>query len=78
MMDANTVSTPIEAGFNVTRGDPKTCPDVPYQVLIGCLMYAMIGTRPDIAFPVSKLSRFNIVFTMEHWTYAKRILRREQ
>jgi hypothetical protein len=29
-----------------------------YQSLVGTLMYAMLGTRPDIAFAVSLVSRF--------------------
>jgi hypothetical protein len=29
-----------------------------YQSIIGSIMYLMIGTRPDLAFTVSKLSRF--------------------
>lgn len=75
MLDANSASTPMEAGLDINPGDPVKCPNVPYQVLIGCLMYAMTCTRPDIAYAVSKLSRYNNNFTMEHWTYAKRVLR---
>jgi hypothetical protein len=75
LSDACTASTPMEVGLDVAPGDPSKCPDVPYQGLIGCLMYAMTCTRPDIAFAVSKLSTFNNNFTMEHWKLAKRILR---
>ncbi|GJU07264.1 hypothetical protein Tco_1123694 [Tanacetum coccineum] len=32
-----------------------------YSRAIGCLMYAMISTRPDIAFAVGKLSRLYLV-----------------
>ena len=58
---------------------PKTenyvSPDVPYQELIGSLMYLAMWTRPDIAYPVSILSQFNTNYTWEHWHAAKRILR---
>ena len=31
----------------------------PYRQLIGSLMYLMVATRPDLAFSLSKLSKFN-------------------
>jgi transposase InsO family protein len=46
-----------------------------YQRLIGSLMYAMLGSRPDIAFAVSMVSRFASNPTVEHMVAAKRILR---
>ena len=30
-----------------------------YQSLIGSLLYAMLSTRPDIAFAITRLSKFN-------------------
>ena len=41
---------------------------------MGSLNYAMIGTRPDIAFAVGLLSRFNQDPRMPHYAAAKRIL----
>jgi hypothetical protein len=38
-------------------------------------MYAMLGTRPDIAFAVSVVSRFAANPTAAHYKAAKRILR---
>ncbi|CAI7850587.1 unnamed protein product [Closterium sp. NIES-54] len=47
----------------------------PYAELVGCLMYLMTCTRPDLAFPLSVLSRF--VATGRHrpiqWTAAVRV-----
>lgn len=48
---------------------------VPYQELVGCLLYLVQGTRPDIAFSVSDVSRFNNRHHNIHWTAVKRILR---
>jgi hypothetical protein len=31
---------------------------VPYASVVGCLMYAMVCTRPDIAHAVGVLSRY--------------------
>ncbi len=44
-------------------------------MLIGSAMYAMIQTRPDIAYAVGVLSRFAHRPTMEHMTVGKHLLR---
>ena len=46
-----------------------------YQSLVGSLMYAMVETRPDIAYTVSIVSRFASNPTKNHFGAAKRILR---
>ena len=38
-------------------------------------MYLKVSTRPDIAFSVNNLARFNSNPQKEHWTALKRILR---
>ena len=43
--------------------------------MIGTLLYASIGTRPDIAFAVTRLSRYNTNPTDEHHRYAQYILK---
>lgn len=48
---------------------------VPYQELIGSLLYLSGATRPDIAFAVNDLSRFNDKHSEPHWKALKRILR---
>ena len=45
-----------------------------YANAIGCLMSAMQCTRPDIAFAVSKLSRFTRNPSVEHWKAIDRVL----
>ncbi|XP_055633509.1 uncharacterized protein LOC129773874 [Toxorhynchites rutilus septentrionalis] len=54
-------------------GDDKV--DEPYRELVGSLMYLMSGTRPDICFALTYLSRFQENPTQEHWQCLKRILR---
>lgn len=61
--------------MNLDKSSDKCLYDVPYQKLIGCLMYLAVLTRPDIAYSVSYLSQFNNCYNYTHWTYAKRILR---
>lgn len=46
-----------------------------YQLAVGSLMYAMLGTWPDIAFFVSCVSRYSSNPDIGHWQAAKRIFR---
>jgi len=83
MTNANAVSTPMEAGLVLSKFLPTPLtPEeelelktIPYRKLIGLLMYLAIGTRPDIALAVQKLSQFLDCFNLTHWSAAKRVLR---
>jgi len=46
-----------------------------YQSAVGSLMYAMLGSRPDISYAVSKVSQYNSNPDSTHWTAVKRIFR---
>ena len=46
-----------------------------YQQIIWTLIYATIGTRPDITFVAMRLSQFNNNPMQEHIKYAKYVLR---
>lgn len=48
---------------------------VPYQELIGSLLYISQCTRPDIAFSVNNASRFNSRHCKTHWEAVLRILK---
>ena len=47
----------------------------PYASLVGSLMYATICTRPDIAYIVGMLGRFQANPGEAHWVAAKKVLR---
>jgi len=47
----------------------------PYASLVGTLMYAQICTRPDIAYVVGVLGRFQSDLGLDHWRVAKKVLR---
>lgn len=47
----------------------------PIRELVGCLMYLMLGSRPDICFAVNFFSRFQDKATDEIWNHSKRILK---
>ncbi|XP_062119033.1 secreted RxLR effector protein 161-like [Humulus lupulus] len=48
---------------------------IPYAMAVGCLMYIMVSTRPDIAHSLSILSCFMSNPGMEHWNALKWLLR---
>uniref|UniRef100_A0A2N9IT68 CCHC-type domain-containing protein n=1 Tax=Fagus sylvatica TaxID=28930 RepID=A0A2N9IT68_FAGSY len=48
---------------------------VPYASAVGCLMYAMVCTRPDLAHAVSTVSRYMANPGREHWNAVKWIFR---
>ncbi|GJV05404.1 hypothetical protein Tco_1343060 [Tanacetum coccineum] len=43
--------------------------------VIGCLMYAMTCTRPDIAFAVGKVSKYTSNPSTQHWQAIQRVLK---
>ena len=49
--------------------------NVPYHEAVRSLMYAALGTHPDIAFAVQTVSRFSIKPGIAHWEAVKRIFR---
>ena len=48
---------------------------VPYASAVGCLMYAMVCTRPDLAHAVSTVSRYMANPGREHWSAVKWIFK---
>ena len=76
------VSTPLDKSVTLSKDD---CPDtpeevadmssVPYLSAVGSLMYLAIGTRPDIAYAVGALSRFNANPDRVHWQQCQRVFR---
>ncbi|CAI7759946.1 unnamed protein product [Closterium sp. NIES-54] len=57
--------------------DESVEPSGPYPELVGCLMYLMTCTRPDLAYPLSLLARYVAPgrHRKVHWDFAKRVLR---
>ena len=50
-------------------------PEVPCLSAIGALKYLANYTRPDIAFSVNLLARYNSASTKRHWNRIKHVLR---
>ena len=78
MMDAYGVDTPIDnhVTLDIAEDDTdKPIDQTEYLALVGSLMYAAIGTRPDISYAVGLLSSYNANPRTRHFTAAKRVLR---
>ena len=48
---------------------------IPYDSAIKSLMYAQVCTRPDIAFVVGMLGRYQSNPSINHWKAAKKVMR---
>ena len=58
LQDANSTKTPLSAGIHLEKSEEPVALDTKpyYQQIIGTMIYAAIGTRPDIAFVAMRLS----------------------
>lgn len=76
--NANPASTPVDTHAKLVPMDATADPEIDpfnYQTAIGSLMYAALGTRPDISFAVQHLSQFSSRPSKAHWTAVKRVFR---
>jgi len=49
--------------------------NIPYASAVGSLMYAQVCTRPDIAFVLEMLGRYQSNPGLDHWRAAKKVMR---
>jgi hypothetical protein len=82
MNNCKPVSTPLAAHFKLssdlcpeTEEEMECMSHVPYASAIGSLMYAMVCTRPDLAYAVSMVSRYMHNPGKNHWSAVKWIFR---
>lgn len=76
MENCKPTATPIEPKLELSKENVNN-KDLIHRCrkLIGSLMYAMLGTRPDICFALSYLSRYQDCASEDLWKALKRILR---
>ncbi|CAI7793943.1 unnamed protein product [Closterium sp. NIES-54] len=71
-------STPLPTGHSPSAppSDESVEPSGSYLELVGCLMYLMICTRPNLAYPLSIRARYVAPgrYRPKHWEVAKRVL----
>jgi hypothetical protein len=75
--NANPIYTPLDKNVVLSKMQCPTTDEgteemkkFPYLVAVGLLMYAAMGTHPDIAFAVAHLSQFSLNPGPEHWMAA--------
>lgn len=78
MQDSKPSSLPADPFTTLPSGetsnDSTHSASFPYREAVGCLMYAMICTRPDIAYALSQVAKFCENPTEVHWQAVKKIM----
>ncbi|KAJ9536248.1 hypothetical protein OSB04_un000581 [Centaurea solstitialis] len=67
-------NSPFDSSVKLEKNSGRVVAQLEYASAIGCMMYAMYCTRPDIAFDVSKLSQFTCNPGSDHWKAIGRVL----
>jgi hypothetical protein len=77
LLEARGAKNPAESCLLLAKGaeDEELFDVSTYQKAVGCLMWAMVGTRPDISFAIGKLSQHNHQPVLRHWRGVQRIFR---
>jgi len=77
MLNAKSTSTPLLAGYYAAKNTEPVDVDLRshFQMVIGSLLYLMLGTRPDIAFAVTHLSHHAANPSQDHLNKALYICR---
>uniref|UniRef100_A0A2N9EBZ3 Reverse transcriptase Ty1/copia-type domain-containing protein n=1 Tax=Fagus sylvatica TaxID=28930 RepID=A0A2N9EBZ3_FAGSY len=65
--DDSLVKIPVDVNLHLTKNKRDDISQLEYSQIIGSLMYIMNCTRPDIAYSVSKLSRYMSNPGENHW-----------
>ena len=75
MENGRAVKTPMEPNLKLVRLEAPEIDAKLYQSGLGALMYAMLATRPDLAFAVGALSKHAATPGEAHWMALKRVYR---
>lgn len=74
MENAKLYNTPMEINLKLEPAEAINM-NIQYRKVIGELLYISTGTRPDVAYSVNYLSRFQNCYDDTHFKYALRILK---
>ena len=55
--------------------EKKQMDKIPYAYAVGSIMYAQVYTRPNIAYVVGLLGRYQSNPSIDHWKVVKKVLR---
>ena len=67
--------TPLDVNLHMSKNKGESVSQLEYSKVIGSLMYLMSCTRPDIAYTISKLSRYTSNPNDDDWKIIIRVLR---
>ncbi|GJR92322.1 zinc finger, CCHC-type containing protein, partial [Tanacetum coccineum] len=70
ILDCSPTSTPIDPVEKLKPNTGKPVDQLEYSRVIGCLMYAMTSTRPDIAYAIGRLKAYSDVSWINHVEYS--------
>ena len=73
--DSGVTRTPLDVNLHMSKNKGESVFQLEYSRVIESLMYLMSCTRLDIAYTVSKLSRYTSNPNDDHWKGIKRVLR---
>ena len=71
----NLARTPVDISLYLSKNKGDAVSLLKYSQIIGSLMYLMNITRSDIAYAISKLSRYTSNPGEDHWKAIIRVLR---
>ncbi|KAJ3568720.1 hypothetical protein NP233_g5535 [Leucocoprinus birnbaumii] len=74
-MDPNTKLQRPNTSEKLSTANVKRLKSLPYRSLVGSMMYIASGSRPDVAYAVSKLAQFLDCYRDAHWDAALRVAR---
>lgn len=73
--DLTSAKTPYDSSLHLKKNNGDGVSQEQYAKIIGSVMYLMNCTRPDIAYTVSRLSRYTHNPSAEHWHALYRLLK---
>ena len=73
--DTSVARTLVDLSLHLSKNTGESVSQLEYSRVIGSLMYLMSCTRPDIAYSISRLSRYTSNPSAEHWKGIVRVLR---
>nr|GEX33641.1 zinc finger, CCHC-type [Tanacetum cinerariifolium] len=73
--DCSLVSTHMDPVEKLKPNTGKPMDHLEYSRAIGCLMYLMTSTRPDIAYAVGRLTKFTSNPSRQHWQAITRVFK---
>ena len=74
-LDCKPIATPFDPSVHLKKHKGEPVNQDLYAQIIGSLMYFSNRTQPDIAYSVSRLSRYTSNPNQEHWIALERVLR---